>query len=985
MAKEAHTAVQEEPGPARRVTWRALLIGAVFSALFAVISIFLENRRGITITATQIPVLPYALLFFAVALLNPLLRWIPRTRRLNMPDLMIIFIMGMVSSGLSSFGLAGPMMSIAGSLFNSHWNNEQSAWGLNVEPFVHERYFVAEAGIRDAAREHRSAVLEVRRLKRLYNAAMTVEDSRKRLADTAADLDRARAAPGSTHQETANRARALGEMQAARDMALQAWEKEGKDAGDSVTDVLARYPDAIEKAEQWRRETHLALQALEEKAFAKVKLFRRGLPEGQRALPGFFPEPGDDGRSYRGRWRRMREGRRALRSLLAARDIISAGDAGAAAAMRRARDILTPLSDDSRQRIAQQTATSQSEQLSVELAELAATYKRLLRESDRAAPRDRRKIVSRVTKIKKQRAAVQSLQKEQILKLDHLHREALIIGELNRTVTAITALQEVVERGELPRNEILKSLHALELQFPRFDASLWRFVIGDIPWSHWRRPMFHWCLLLGLTYVVLMTLNVLIFRQWAHNEKLVYPLAELPQLIAATDEGTLIPKLFRSGLFWLGFCIAAGVLGWNVLCALELDQLRGLTPLDLRNSWSPYIAGGLLDPLRGKFGRSMVFFTVVGITFMTPKHVSFSLWGFSIFYLLQILVLTKLGYEIESNNMTYKLNFRTAQGGGALLVFASVVLFKCRRYLFSALTPSTVAELPRDERWELRLSSFLFLGCSAAVILVLWRGMGANLVYVLLVGFIAILVNIAFMRAVAEGGLLGFKSYFNPFHFIRNVLGFDRGWNSATLFSPLLLFYAVLCYDVKTLISPAMATSLKIRQDQHLERVRFHLAVTVAIIVAIAASIVTTLMLAYNGGADAMSRWFLNNLPRNQFAILSEMVSVPQEASAMNTNWMIAGALLMASLLFMRRRLFWLPHPIGLIMFVNPMMGAYWFSIFLGWLANALVSKYGSRHTYYRARSFFLGLVVGEILLVVFAAVLSYCLDTRIPIDLNRN
>lgn len=72
-------------------------------------------------------------------------------------------------------------------------------------------------------------------------------------------------------------------------------------------------------------------------------------------------------------------------------------------------------------------------------------------------------------------------------------------------------------------------------------------------------------------------------------------------------------------------------------------------------------------------------------------------------------------------------------------------------------------------------------------------------------------------------------------------------------------------------------------------------------------------------------------------------------------------------------------------MFVNPLMGAYWFSIFLGWLANALVTRYGTRETYYRVRGFFLGLVVGEMLLVLLAALLAWKLDLQISIDLNRN
>jgi hypothetical protein len=78
---------------------------------------------------------------------------------------------------------------------------------------------------------------------------------------------------------------------------------------------------------------------------------------------------------------------------------------------------------------------------------------------------------------------------------------------------------------------------------------------------------------------------------------------------------------------------------------------------------------------------------------------------------------------------------------------------------------------------------------------------------------------------------------------------------------------------------------------------------------------------------------------------------------------MLAGGLARVSLLYFRRHVFWLPHPIGLIMFVNPIMNAYWFSIFLGWVFKSLVSRYGNKDVYARFRCFFVGLIVGELLI----------------------
>jgi hypothetical protein len=111
---------------------------------------------------------------------------------------------------------------------------------------------------------------------------------------------------------------------------------------------------------------------------------------------------------------------------------------------------------------------------------------------------------------------------------------------------------------------------------------------------------------------------------------------------------------------------------------------------------------------------------------------------------------------------------------------------------------------------------------------------------------------------------------------------------------------------------------------------------------------------------------------------------VPPAATAAGRFWLIGGAALMAALLFFRQSFFWLPHPIGLIMLVNPLMRTYWFSILLGWMAKALVTKYGNKETYAKVRCGFIGLIVGELVIVAVAMVLSLILDKNLGIDLNR-
>ena len=503
-----------------------------------------------------------------------------------------------------------------------------------------------------------------------------------------------------------------------------------------------------------------------------------------------------------------------------------------------------------------------------------------------------------------------------------------------------------------------------------------------------------WGALIGLTYLLLLTFNVLIFRQWAHHEKLTYPLADLPETLAGandTDDGH-IPSIFRSGLFWTGASVSGVVLGWNLVAMLQV--IPGMAPLDLTNSWRPYIEKTLLEGLLPTT-RSEIFFTMIGLAFLLPQKVSFSLWFFHVVFLVQLLFMVWTGLGVSEDSFPADwwmgMNFRTAQGGGALLIFASVVLFKCRHYLLCAIFPWEVKGLDVAEKQELRISSMLFWMAAAGVILMLWKGMGAHPGYasVYLLGIL--LVTIGLMRSVTEGGLLGFQMWASPFHFLKTCFGLTKSWSAFPWLAPLMVYHAVLFLDVKTFIAPAMSNALKIRSDLRMSRWRFHGLLVTAILAAMVVALLTEILLSYSSGADGMNSWFYGNFPQiSCYNFMSGLVNTPPAAQPQETGWIVFGGAAMAALLFFRRTCFWLPHPIGLIMMVNPLMKSYWFSIFIGWVFKSLVSKYGSRDLYARTRVFFIGLIFGELVLVALGMALSDVFNITstnngMMIDLNKS
>ena len=68
----------------------------------------------------------------------------------------------------------------------------------------------------------------------------------------------------------------------------------------------------------------------------------------------------------------------------------------------------------------------------------------------------------------------------------------------------------------------------------------------------WLVPVLAWSSLILVVVLVMVCINVVIRKQWTENEKLTYPIIQLP--LEMTSCG-----FFRNRLLWLGFGVTGGV------------------------------------------------------------------------------------------------------------------------------------------------------------------------------------------------------------------------------------------------------------------------------------------------------------------------------------------------------------------------------------------------------------------------------------------
>ena len=170
------------------------------------------------------------------------------------------------------------------------------------------------------------------------------------------------------------------------------------------------------------------------------------------------------------------------------------------------------------------------------------------------------------------------------------------------------------------------------------------------------------CVLAGTMFCLLTLLR----RQWDH-ERLTYPLTE-----GAARDRAARAGMFRNPRFWIGFTLAAGLQLVQLASVFlpTLPQIR-LTPRYYYFSGTPWHAFGPIPVCYYPFA--------VGLTFLLPVQLSFSVWFFFFVSRLQRVVAAAAGY-----NPYEDFPYIDQQSGGAYLAFALFVLWTARGHLAAA-------------------------------------------------------------------------------------------------------------------------------------------------------------------------------------------------------------------------------------------------------------------------------------------------------------
>lgn len=477
---------------------------------------------------------------------------------------------------------------------------------------------------------------------------------------------------------------------------------------------------------------------------------------------------------------------------------------------------------------------------------------------------------------------------------------------------------------------------------------------AHVPWHLWLRPAVGWGILIAGVYLILFALAALVRRAWVEDERLVFPLVQLPIQLATYEQASdLLPSYLRSPLVIGAFLVPLFVHAVNAI-HYHVPAAPGINihMIDL----GPHLSGRYGEAVRPLFLRFL--FTVIGLTYLLPSDVGFSLWFFYLFFLIQQLIGARLGYTMPFVQAFPVRRFVALQMIGGVLLAGLHLLWTARRQLSAWWRQARAGRRGDDAMTPRGLFAALLVG---GLLLGLWAELvGAGASWVMGLFALFFLFQLVATRLVAEGGMLYVQHPFRPLNLVLSAVG-TAGPTPPRL-PALVLLDHLFMLDNRSPLQPALLQGLKLGEAGALRLRPLLAAMAAAVAVAVPVSLTSYLRLMLRSGGLALNPWFTSYYTNNLFGRwTAHLVMQGEPATPLDLLWVLAGAATMAALLGLHHAFWrWPLHPIGYLMGASWPMINFWLSVLIGWALKSLTLRYGGARLYRRLLPAFLALILGE-------------------------
>jgi hypothetical protein len=499
---------------------------------------------------------------------------------------------------------------------------------------------------------------------------------------------------------------------------------------------------------------------------------------------------------------------------------------------------------------------------------------------------------------------------------------------------------------ELPSYAVVPSGNALRWFFEGLPSGT------ELPWLTWITPVFWWLSVIAAFYGCCLFIMVMLRRQWVENERIDYPLMEMPLAIMeeSDEKGYFRLPILNKPQFWFGYGITSFVILWNMISYF--------------NPTFPTIPWRLNDiKLGAEFPAigTRLYWMVVGFGYFINLDISFSLWFFNLLTNVEVGMFNRVGLDIGGDE-----EYSTAplvMGVQSMGAFATIVgsgFWMARHHLRDVWRKAIHGDDSVDDSDEIvsYRTAVLGFGICAAYLFVWHAATGMEIRFIPLFLLGALIVYLGITRVIAETGLISIRAPLMPQPFAMFFFGTDV-LTRETMVS-IALSYS-WCGDTKTTIMPALAHSTKLFSTIKHHQRSLMIGVVVAMALGVLTSFAFTIYMGYLHGAANYGGLFTGELAAYPWDNLVKKVKAPFPTKWEPLSFMFGGAAITAGLMILRYRFpAWPFHPIGFAAGPVYPVNNVIFPIFLAWAIKSIIVGIGGVKAYRSAGPFFIGLILGH-------------------------
>jgi hypothetical protein len=382
--------------------------------------------------------------------------------------------------------------------------------------------------------------------------------------------------------------------------------------------------------------------------------------------------------------------------------------------------------------------------------------------------------------------------------------------------------------------------------------------------------------------------------------------------------------------------------------------------------------------LPGHLKVSTIIFTAVGVSYLVPGAVSFSLWFFVV---AAGLFQVQLGQFTGDPGLP---GLRDQQYGGSI-AYAAIVLWIGRHHWRLILRQAFRGEAPGEPRGRYLSYRFAFwtlLGCTAVMVAFLVAA-GVSLGAAVLAIVLLLLALMVVTRIVAETGLIQpgeilplvkpwqVAAYYgmgqpvsNQTFWLTSNVSFNHHDNRES--------FGVFASHAMKVTDETVFSGRRLEQQQAPDRSTgrkligvFLLVVVVAYVTSFSSMVFVEYRWAmekHSQAPEAVNRHIPMHANSNQLVtpLINYDTGSYNHAHDPATH-LVGGAVATTALSVLRLNYAWWPlHPIGYLCLGTWPMQQLWYSIFLGWLLRTVTLKFGGASLYTTLRAAMIGMILGE-------------------------